>query len=158
MLKVGTFGFVRYLLGLLPELSIAAARPVSALAVASIFFAAICSITERDAKRLVALTSISHMGMVILALFMFGPHAFFGAVYLMVGHGVTSTALFYLIGILYDRFHTRDLSVLGGLVSVMPLYCSALFFFAMANAGFPWSLSFVGEFHIFVGLAQSLSL
>jgi len=158
MLKVGAFGFVRYLFGLLHDISISYALPVCALALISIFFSAISSITETDAKRLVAQTSIAHMGLIVLGLFIFVEHGFYGAFFLIIGHGITATALFYLIGILYDRFHTRDLTLLGGLVQLMPLYCTCLFFFALANAGFPWSLSFVGELFILMGVARELSL
>jgi NADH-quinone oxidoreductase subunit M len=77
------------------------------------------------------------MGLVVLGLFMFSEAGFFGALYLIVGHGITSTALFYLVGILYDRFHTRELRVFGGLVTIMPLFCTSLFFFTAANSGFP---------------------
>jgi len=137
MLKLGAFGFVRYLFGWLQDLCAAFSPYVCGVALVSILFASVSSVTERDMKRLVAQTSIAHMGLVVMGLFVFSESSFGGAIYLIIGHGVTSAALFYLVGILYDRFHTRDLTVYGGLVNLMPLFCSGLFFFTTANAGFP---------------------
>jgi NADH-quinone oxidoreductase subunit M len=98
------------------------------------------------------------MNLAVMGIFVFDPRGFFGAIYLSIGHAIVSGALFFLIGILYDRFQTRDLSLFGGLVQVMPLFSTALFFFSFANAGFPWSLSFVGEFMVLMGIARQLSL
>lgn len=137
MLKLGAFGMIRYLFGLLPQLSAAYSLHVCALAIASIIFSSLSSLVELDAKKLVAQTSISHMNYVILGLFALDARGFYGALFLIIGHGIISTGLFYLVGILYDRFHTRQLDSLGGLVHLMPLYSVALFFFVMANAGFP---------------------
>jgi NADH-quinone oxidoreductase subunit M len=137
MLKLGAFGFIRYLLGLFYDICLEYSLLVCSFAAVSIFYSSVSSITETDAKRLIAQTSIAHMGLVVLGLFMFSEAGFFGALYLIVGHGITSTALFYLVGILYDRFHTRELRVFGGLVTIMPLFCTSLFFFTAANSGFP---------------------
>src|SRR5207249_2392923 len=104
----------------LHDISVSFSLPVCGLAVVSIVFAAISSITETDAKRLVAQTSIAHMGLVVLGLFTCNGYGFYGAFFLIVGHGITSSALFYLVGILYERFRTRDLTLYGGLAQLMP--------------------------------------
>jgi len=109
---------------------------------------------SKDAKKLIAYSSIAHMNVVVMGLFIFDAKALFGAIYLSVGHAIISTAMFYLIGILYDRLHTRELELMGGLVHLMPLYSSALFFFCFANAGFPWSLSFIGETMLLIGIIK----
>lgn len=158
MLKLGAFGFIRYSFGLFHDVCLEMAYVVACFAIISIVYSSFCSITEKDAKRLIAHTSIAHMNFVVFGLFSFDPKGFFGAIYLIIGHAVTSTALFYLIGILYDRTHARELDGFGGLVQLMPLFSSALFFFALANAGFPWSLSFLGEYFILFGIAKSYSL
>jgi len=145
LLKLGLFGMIRLPLGLFLEQSITLRPAIIFIALCGVVYSAVLSLKETDAKRLIALTSIGHMGIGIIGLFSFTNFGFFGAIYLAVGHAVTATALFFLIGILYDRFHTRDITALGGLVSIMPLYSTALFFFLMANTGFPCSLSFLGE-------------
>lgn len=154
MLKLGAYGFIRYPLGLLHDISVEYKAYVCALALFSVFFAAISSVIETDAKRLIAYTSIAHMGLVTIGLFTMDSLTFTGALLLIFGHAVTSTGLFYLIGILYDRFHTRDLTTFGGLVQLMPLFCTMLFFCAIANSGFPCSLSFMGELLILIGFAR----
>jgi NADH-quinone oxidoreductase subunit M len=158
LLKLGLYGFIRYNFGFFHDLSAYASTAVIMLALAGVVFSAASAITELDAKKVVAQTSIAHMNVAVIGLFMFDPRGFYGAIYLAVGHAVVSAALFYLIGTLYDRFHTRNLLLLGGLVQVMPLFSTALFFFTFANAGFPWSLSFVGELCVLVGVAKNISL
>lgn len=156
LLKLGFFGLIRFPLGLFHEISVSMAPAVIFLALVGIFYSAVLSITEVDAKRLVALTSIAHMGMCVIGLFIFDAQGFYGAILLALGHAVISSALFFLVGIMYERFETRDINALGGLVHVMPLFSSAFFFFAVANAGFPCSLSFLGEFFIMIGTVKSI--
>jgi NADH-quinone oxidoreductase subunit M len=132
-------------LGLFHVVSVDASRFVVGLAIFSLFYASICSMREVDAKRLIAYTSIAHMGMATAALFLFDENGFYGAIVTALGHSVTSSALFFLVGVLYVRLHTRDLTYTGGLAQIMPIFSTFLFLFAIANAGFPYSLGFVGE-------------
>lgn len=158
LLKLGIFGMVRYLFQFFNEISIQASPVVISLALIGIFYSSVCAVTELDSKRLIAHTSIAHMNLSVLGLFIFDERGLMGAIYLSIGHVVTSAALFFLIGTLYDRFHTRNLLVFGGLVQIMPIFSVFLFFFVMANSGFPWTLSFVGEFLVLAGAARKLSL
>jgi NADH-quinone oxidoreductase subunit M len=158
LLKFGLFGMIRFMLGMLHEMCETFAPFVVGLSLFSVFFAAICSIREPDVKKLIAYTSISHMSLSVLALFVFDLRGLYGVIFTMLGHAVTSTALFYLIGIIYTRLQTRDVIMCGGLVHVMPIFSSILFFFAIANAGFPCSLSFTGELFIYMGIFKKLSL
>lgn len=137
MLKLGTFGFIRYSFGLLAPICSELGPIVCVLALASIIFSSVSSITEVDAKKLIAQTSIAHMNLCVLGLFSFDIMGYSGCIYMLVGHAITATALFYLVGVAYDRFHTRDINAIGGLASTMPLYSVFMFFFTMANAGFP---------------------
>ena len=130
LLKLGTFGFIRYTFGLLASISIEAGPYVCVLALAGVMFSSISSLVEKDAKKLIAQTSIAHMNICVLGLFSFTVQGFTGCVYMMIGHGVIAAALFYLIGILYDRVHTRELNALGGLASIMHLRRYSRFYIA----------------------------
>jgi len=156
LLKFGLFGMVRYLLGFLHNVSVDMAKYVIGMSLFSVFFASICSITETDVKKLVAYTSIAHMSLAVMGLFVFDPKGFYGALITMLAHGVISTALFYLIGVLYMRVHTRDIIYFGGLVQLMPIFSTFFFFFLIANSGFPCSLGFVGEMFVLQGIINRL--
>jgi len=158
LLKFGIFGIIRYLLGLLGNISVEFSSVTIGVCLFSVFYAAACSITEMDIKRLVAYTSIAHMSLAVIGLFVFDPRGLNGAIITMLGHGVVSCALFFLIGILYVRFNTRNIIYFGGLVQLMPIFASFLFFFAVANAGFPCSIGFTGELLTMVAIFRKLGL
>lgn len=158
LLKVGIFGIIRYPLTLFNDISKELAPLVIVLALVSILYSAIASITELDAKRVIALTSIAHMNLCVMGIFIFDPRGLYGAIILSIGHAFVSGGLFLLIGLLYDRCKTRELTMFGCLASSMPLFSSALFYFCFANAGFPWAFSFVGEIMVIMGIIKQLSL
>lgn len=158
MLKVGLYGIIRFVLGLFHSLAVYYAPAVLALALIGVFYSAVMSIGETDTKKLIALTSVSHMNFAVIGLFIFEQNGFYGAIYMMIGHAIVTSGLFYLVGLLYDRFHTRSIMALGGLAGVMPLFSSALFFFVFANAAFPCSLNFLAELFILTGVIHKMSL
>jgi NADH:ubiquinone oxidoreductase subunit 4 (subunit M) len=105
-----------------------------------------------DLKKIIAYSSIAHMNLIVLGLFSFNQHGIDGAIYLMIGHGIVSSALFFLVGILYDRYHTRLLKYYSGLVIVMPIFTIYFFIFTLANMSFPGTSNFIGEFVILLGV------
>jgi NADH-quinone oxidoreductase subunit M len=158
LLKIGTFGFIRYLLGLFHLISIEYSPIVCFMALFGFVYASFCAITEVDLKRLIAFTSVAHMNFAVIGLFMFDESAFYGAVITMFAHSIISTALFFIVGVLYSRTHVREIIVYGGMVQLMPILSSFLFFFAIANAGFPCSVSFIGEVFLFLAIFKKFGL
>jgi NADH-quinone oxidoreductase subunit M len=151
LLKVGAYGLIRFNMSLFPEATRYFAVAISVLAVIGIIYGAICAITQRDVKRLVAYSSVSHLGFVVLGLFAFTQQAVSGGVLQMVNHGLATGALFLLVGMVYERTHTRQLDEMGGLYSVMPWLLGAFLFAVFASAGLPGLNSFVGEFLVIIG-------
>jgi NADH-quinone oxidoreductase subunit M len=151
LLKVGTYGLVRFNLALFPEASRYFATAVSILAVIGIVYGAVCALIQTDVKRLVAYSSVSHLGFVVLGMFAFTQQGVTGSVAQMVNHGLATGALFLLVGMIYERTHTRQLDELGGLATPMPWLWGALLFAVVASVGLPGLNSFVGEFLIVVG-------
>jgi NADH-quinone oxidoreductase subunit M len=151
LLKVGAYGLLRFNLSLFPEASRHFATFVSVLAVIGIIYGAVCALIQTDVKRLVAYSSVSHLGFVVLGIFAFTQQAVTGGVLQMVNHGLATGALFLLVGMVYERTHTRELAEMGGLAGVMPWLLGALLFTVFASAGLPGLNSFVGEFLVIVG-------
>ena len=151
LLKVGTYGLLRFNLALFPEASKHFATFVSILAVIGIVYGAVCALIQTDVKRLVAYSSVSHLGFVVLGIFAFTQQAITGGVLQMVNHGLATGALFLLVGMVYERTHTRELAEMGGLASVMPWLLGAFLFVVFASAGLPGLNSFVGEFLVVLG-------
>jgi NADH-quinone oxidoreductase subunit M len=151
LLKVGTYGLLRFNLALFPDASKYFATAVSILAVIGIIYGAICALIQTDIKRLVAYSSVSHLGFVVLGVFAFTTQAVTGGVLQMVNHGLATGALFLLVGMVYERTHTRDLAELGGLAGVMPWLTGMFLFTALASIGLPGLSSFIGEFLVIVG-------
>ena len=151
LLKVGTYGLIRFNLAFFPEASRYFATFVSVLAVIGIVYGAVNALVQSDVKRLVAYSSVSHLGFVVLGLFALTQQAVTGGVLQMVNHGLATGALFLLVGMVYDRTHTRELDRMGGLASVMPWLMGAFLFTAFASAGLPGLNGFVGEFLVIVG-------
>ena len=151
LLKVGTYGLIRYNLMLFPEASEYFATFVGVIAVIGIVYGAANALVQTDIKRLVAYSSVSHLGFVVLGVFAFTQQGMTGGVLQMVNHGLATGALFLLVGMVYERTHTRDLAQMGGLASVMPWLMGAFLFTAFASAGLPGLNGFVGEFLVIVG-------
>jgi len=151
LLKLGTYGFIRFSFPLLPEACFYFTPFVYALSAAGIVYASFTAIRQTDFKRIIAYTSVAHMNLVMVGLFSFNVIGIEGAILQSLSHGFVASALFLLIGVVYDRHHTRMVKYYGGLVHTMPLYVSIFLFFTMANIGLPGTGSFVGEFLILIG-------
>jgi len=151
LLKMGTYGFVRFSLPILPDATRRCLPWVAGLAIVGILYGALCAMAQRDVKKLVAYSSVSHLGFVMLGIFALNGPGLSGAVLQMVNHGLTTGALFLLVGILYERRHTRQIADFGGLSAVMPRYAAIFLVVTMASIGVPALNGFVGEFTILIG-------
>jgi NADH-quinone oxidoreductase subunit M len=151
LLKLGGYGFIRISLPMLPEASHEFAPLVFALSVIAIIFTSLTAMMQTDIKKLIAYSSVAHMGFVTLGLFTLNEQGIQGALFLMISHGIVSGALFLCVGVVYDRMHTREIAAYGGLVKRMPLYAAAMMVFTMANVGLPGTSGFVGEFLSMMG-------
>ena len=151
LLKLGTYGFLRFSFPLFPEASFYFAPIVYLLSVVGIVYTSFTAIRQTDFKRIIAYTSVAHMNLVMLGLFSFNTIGLEGAILQSLSHGFVASALFLIIGIVYERHHTRMVKYYGGLVHTMPLYTFIFLFFTMSNIGLPGTGSFVGEFLILVG-------
>ncbi len=154
LLKMGTYGMIRFCLPLFPNASHHAAPWVAALAIIGIIYGALVSLVQPNLKKLVAYSSVSHLGFVVLGIFAFHNISMQGAVYQMLAHGISTGALFLLVGMLYDRRHTFEISQYGGLATPMPRLAAFFLFIALASMGLPLLNGFVGEFLILVGTFQ----
>ena len=151
MLKLGTYGMLRFCLPLFPDAAHRAAPVVGVLAIIGIVYGALVATVQRDLKRLVAYTSVSHLGFVVLGIFAFDPTAIQGAIYQMLNHGVSTGALFLGVGMLYDRRHTHEIKEFGGLASPMPVLMSLFLFICLSSLALPPLNGFIGEFLILIG-------
>jgi NADH-quinone oxidoreductase subunit M len=151
LLKLGTYGFVRYALPLFPEASQYFSGPMMALAVIGIVYGALVAMVQTDVKKLVAYSSVSHLGFVMLGLFAFNAQGIQGSILQMVNHGISTGALFILVGMLYERRHVREISAFGGLAQVMPVFTFFFLIATMSSIGLPLLNGFVGEFLILIG-------
>ncbi len=155
LLKMGTYGLMRFNFALFPDQSREFAPLFITLAIIGIIYGALVAMVQPDVKRLVAYSSVAHMGFVILGMFSFTEAGMQGALYTMLSHGVTTGALFLLVGFIYERRHTREITQFGGLANVMPVYSTIFVITTMASVGLPFLNGFVGEFLIMVGMFQS---
>ena len=155
LLKMGTYGLIRFNLPLFPQASIYFAPFISVLAVIGIIYGALVAMVQKDMKRLVAYSSVAHLGFVVLGIFAMNQESLQGAIIQMVNHGLSTGALFLLVGIIYERTHTREISEYGGLAKVVPFYAFALMFASLSSIGLPGLNGFVGEFLILLGSFQS---
>jgi NADH-quinone oxidoreductase subunit M len=151
MLKMGTYGFLRFCLPLFPEAVVAAVPLIALLSVVGILYGALVATMQRDMKKLVAYSSVSHLGFVMLGLFALTPEALQGSLLQMVNHGFSTGALFLLVGMLYERAHTRLISDFGGVAKLMPVFAGFFLLVLFSSAGLPGTNGFVGEFLILVG-------
>jgi NADH-quinone oxidoreductase subunit M len=151
MLKLGAYGFIRFALPLFPAAAQAFAPVIIVLSLIAIIYGAIVALVQPDLKKLVAYSSVSHMGFVTLGIFVFNTQGMDGAILQMVNHGLITGALFLLVGVIYERTHDRTIAKMGGVAGVLPVYAVALGFFVFASGGLPGLSGFVGEFLVLVG-------
>jgi NADH-quinone oxidoreductase subunit M len=151
LLKMGTYGFVRFNIPLFPQASIKAAPWMALLAVIGILYGAAVSYAQKDVKKLVAYSSVSHLGFVMLGLFALNPQGIQGGILQMINHGLSTGALFLIVGMIYERRHTRDMDAFGGLWKVMPVYGALTLIVTLSSMGLPGLNGFVGEFAILLG-------
>jgi len=154
LLKLGVFGFLRYSLTLFPLASFYFSPLVYLLSICGVIYASLSAIRQTDFKRIIAYSSVSHMNLVTLGIFSFNIIGLEGALMQSISHGFVSSAMFFMIGILYDRYHSRLLYYFGGLVHLMPLYAFLFLLFTMANIALPGTSSFVGEFLLLYGIFE----
>ncbi|MBY0354813.1 MAG: NADH-quinone oxidoreductase subunit M [Rickettsiales bacterium] len=154
LLKMGGYGFLRFSLPMLPQASIAYADFVYILSVIAVIYTSLVALRQQDMKKLIAYSSVAHMGFVTLGLFAFNQQGVEGGIIQMISHGVVSGALFLCVGVVYDRLHSREIERYGGLVHIMPRYALLFMLFTMASVGLPATSGFVGEFLVLVGIFQ----
>ncbi|HKI01278.1 MAG TPA: NADH-quinone oxidoreductase subunit M [Thermoanaerobaculia bacterium] len=154
LLKMGTYGFVRFSLPILPDATVKLLPWMAALSIIGIIYGALVAMAQKDMKKLVAYSSVSHLGFVMLGLFSLNGPGLNGSVLQMINHGISTGALFLLVGVIYERRHTRLISEYGGISSVMPLYATIFLIITMSSIGLPVLNGFIGEFTILVGAFQ----
>ncbi len=154
LLKLGGYGFLRFSLPMFPEASAQFANFVFVLSVAAIILTSLVALVQTDIKKLIAYSSVAHMGFVTMGIFAGNALGIQGAMFQMISHGIVSGALFLCVGVIYDRMHTREISAYGGLVERMPRYAFAFMVFTMANVGLPGTSGFVGEFLTLIAVFQ----
>jgi len=151
LLKMGTYGLIRFSLPLFPKMSAFLAPTISVLAIVGIIYGALVAMVQPDLKKLVAYSSVSHLGFIVLGIFSFNVQGIEGAIYQMLNHGVSTGALFLLVGMIYERRHTRLISEFGGLANRMPIYAAMFLFVTLSSIGLPGMNGFVGEFLVLLG-------
>ena len=155
MLKLGAYGFVRFTLPILPDASRELAWLMIALSLIAVVYIGLVALVQTDMKRLIAYSSISHMGFVTLGFFIFNSWGVEGALVQMISHGFISAAMFLCVGVMYDRMHSRNIADYGGVVNTMPKFAALMMLFAMANSGLPATSGFVGEFMVIMGAMKA---
>ena len=146
LLKMGSYGFIRFSLPLFPDASIYFLIPIGIIAIIMVIYAAMIAYAQEDMKQVIAYSSISHMGIIILGTFAMNAEGITGSIFLMLSHGIVSGALFMLVGVIYDRRHTKLIRNFGGLAHVMPHFATIYGIMLMASVGLPLTIGFVGEF------------
>jgi NADH-quinone oxidoreductase subunit M len=155
LLKMGTYGFLRFSLPILPKATVQFTPFMMALAIIAIVYGALVAMMQPDMKKLVAYSSVSHMGFVMLGMFALNPNGLNGSILQQINHGVSTGALFLIVGIIYERRHTREISQFGGLSNVMPVYATIFLIMTMSSIGLPLLNGFIGEFTIMMGAWQA---
>ncbi len=151
LLKMGAYGYLRFSLPMLPDASQYFAPMMIGLSLVAVVYISLVAMMQRDMKRLIAYSSIAHMGFVTLGTFVFTQQALEGAVMNMISHGFVAAALFLCVGVMYDRLHTREIGDYGGVVNQMPIFAAIMLFFSMANIALPGSSAFIGEIMVLIG-------
>ena len=154
MLKLGAYGFLRFSLPITPDASISMGPFIITLSLIAVIYVGLVALVQKDMKKLVAYSSIAHMGFVTLGFFMFNAMAVQGGIVQMISHGFISGAMFLCIGVLYDRMHSRQIADYGGVVNTMPKFAAFIVLFSMANCGLPATSGFVGEFMVILGAVE----
>ena len=154
LLKLGGYGFIRFSLPMFPVASVDLWPLIFTLSVVAIIWASLVAMMQQDVKKLIAYSSVAHMGYVKMGIFSANAQGVTGAIYTMLSHGLVSAALFLCVGVIYDRAHTREIAAYGGLVNNMPKYAVVFMVFSMANVGLPGTSGFVGEFLVLIGAFQ----
>ncbi len=157
LLKMGGYGFLRFSLPMFPIASHELAWLIFALSLIAVVYTSLIALAQEDMKKLIAYSSVAHMGFVTIGIFAFNVQGIEGAIYQMLSHGIVSGALFLCVGVVYDRLHTREISRYGGLVNNMPLYARVFMIMMLASVGLPGTSGFVGEFLVFVGVYEASS-
>jgi len=151
LLKMGGYGFLRFSLPMFPEASQHLAPLIYALSVIAIIYTSLVALVQEDVKKLIAYSSVAHMGFVTMGIFAVTAQGISGGIFQMISHGIVSAALFLCVGVVYDRMHTREIAAYGGIVNRMPIYAFVFMVFALANVGLPGTSGFVGEFLTLIG-------
>jgi NADH-quinone oxidoreductase subunit M len=151
LLKMGGYGFLRFSLPMFPEATQHLAPLIYALSVIAIIYTSLVALVQEDVKKLIAYSSVAHMGFVTMGIFAVTAQGVAGGIFQMISHGIVSAALFLCVGVIYDRMHTREIAAYGGLVNRMPLYAFVFLVFTLANVGLPGTSGFVGEFLTLIG-------
>jgi NADH-quinone oxidoreductase subunit M len=151
LLKMGGYGFLRFSIPMLPDASAYFAPLMFTLSVVAVIYTSLVALAQEDMKKLIAYSSVAHMGVVTIGMFTFNEQGIHGALFQMLSHGIVSAALFLVVGVIYDRIHTREIARYGGLADRMPAYALTFMVFTMASVGLPGTSGFVGEFLVIVG-------
>jgi NADH-quinone oxidoreductase subunit M len=151
LLKMGGYGFLRFSLPMFPQASLELAPLIYALSIVAIIYTSLVALVQEDVKKLIAYSSVAHMGFVTMGLFAMTAQGVAGGIFLMISHGIVSAALFLCVGVIYDRMHTREIAAYGGLVNRMPVYAFVFMVFTLANIGLPGTSGFIGEFLTLIG-------
>ena len=154
LLKMGGYGFLRFSLPMFPDASEFFMPFIFSLSIVAIIYTSLVALMQQDMKKLIAYSSVAHMGIVTIGIFAFNTQGIEGSIFQMLSHGVVSAALFLIVGVVYDRMHSREIASYGGLVHRMPVYAFVFMIFMLASIGLPATSGFVGEFLIFVGVFQ----
>jgi NADH-quinone oxidoreductase subunit M len=154
LLKMGGYGFLRFSVPMLPEASAYFAPFIYTISVVAVIYTSLVALAQEDMKKLIAYSSVAHMGVVTIGIFTFNVQGIQGALFQMLSHGIVSAALFLVVGVIYDRIHTRDIARYGGLADRMPLYALTFMIFTLASIGLPGTSGFVGEFLVIIGSLQ----
>jgi NADH-quinone oxidoreductase subunit M len=151
LLKMAGYGFIRFSLGLFPDASIYFGPLVFTLSIIAIIYTSLVALVQKDMKKLIAYSSVAHMGFVTIGIFVFNQEGIEGSIFQMISHGIISSALFLCVGVIYDRMHTRQISEYGGVVNVMPKYAVMFMVFTLGSLGLPGTSGFVGEILVLIG-------
>ncbi|NBR40454.1 MAG: NADH-quinone oxidoreductase subunit M, partial [Alphaproteobacteria bacterium] len=155
LLKMGGYGFLRFSLPMFPDASISFAPLIFVLSIIAIIYTSLVALAQQDMKKLIAYSSVAHMGFVTVGIFSFNPQGVAGAMFQMISHGLISAALFFGVGVVYDRLHTRDIDAYGGVADAMPRYAVFFMIMMLGSVGLPGTTGFVGEFLVMVGAWQA---
>ena len=151
LLKMAGYGFIRFSLGLFPDASIYFAPLVFVLSIIAIIYTSLVALVQKDMKKLIAYSSVAHMGFVTIGIFVFNKQGIEGSIFQMISHGIISSALFLCVGVIYDRMHTREISKYGGVVNIMPKYATMFMVFTLGSLGLPGTSGFIGEILVLIG-------